>query len=46
MGDGGVLDGKKTRIKKTGRPTQAEYFLPAFVVLSFLDVSFFINNSP
>ena len=26
---------KKTRPKKTGRPTQAEYFLPAFGYLVF-----------
>ena len=34
---GVVLDGKK----KTGQPMQTENFLPALVVLSFLDVSFF-----
>ena len=33
--------GKKTRLKKTGQGTQAEKFLPALVVLSFLDLSFF-----
>ena len=34
--NGAVLDGKKT-----GRPTQTEYFLPALIVLSFLTRLFF-----
>ena len=37
---GAVLDGKKDMSKKPGRPTQAEYFLPALAILSFLEVSF------
>ena len=32
---GGVLDGKKTRLKMKGQSTQAENILPALIVLSF-----------
>ena len=42
---GGVLDGKKTRLKTTGQPTQAENIFPTLVVLSFLDVSFFPSRT-
>ena len=38
---GAVLDGKKT-----GRPTQTEYFLPALIVLSFLTHLFFHQELP
>ena len=43
-----LLKRKKTRLKKTGQPTQAENILPApaLVILSFLDVSFLSRTSP
>ena len=39
--EGEFLIEKKTRLKTTGQPPQVENILPALVVLSFLDVSFF-----
>ena len=40
----GVLHGKKTRLKKTGRPTQAAHLLSVLAVLSFF--YFFHQDQP